>query len=117
MVLSSAPAVRSLAIAICAVTTVALISACSRGPGEQQTTDKNIDAEIGALTTRMDQLERRVSEGMPGSDDSGERVPPGPIKSITFRSGTADDRLRIYWEDGKVSNLPCTLEQGTWACG
>ena len=113
----SAPAVRSLAIAICAVTTVALISACSRGPGEQQTTDKNIDAEIGALTTRMDQLERRVSEGMPGSDDSGERVPPGPIKSITFRSGTADDRLRIYWEDGKVSSLPCTLEQGTWACG
>jgi len=113
----SAPAVRSLAIAICAVTTVALISACSRGPGEQQTKDKNIDAEIGALTTRMDQLERRVSEGMPGSDDSGERVPPGPIKSITFRSGTADDRLRIYWEDGKVSNLPCTLEQGTWACG
>ena len=113
----SAPAVRSLAIAICAVTTVALISACSRGPGEQQTTDKNIDAEIGALTTRMDQLERRVSEGMPGSDDSGERVPPGPIKSITFRSGTADDRLRIYWENGKVSSLPCTLEQGTWACG
>ena len=113
----SAPAVRSLAIAICAVTTVALISACSRGPGEQQTTDKNIDAEIGALTTRMDQLERRVSEGMPGSDDSGERVPPGPIKSITFRSGTADDRVRIYWEDGRVSNLPCTLEQGTWACG
>ena len=113
----SAPAVRSLAIAICAVTTVALISACSRGPGEQQTTEKNIDAEIGALTTRMDQLERRVSEGMPGSDDSGERGPPGPIKSITFRSGTADDRLRIYWEDGKVSNLPCTLEQGTWACG
>jgi len=44
-------------------------------------------------------------------------VPPGPIKSITFRSGTADDRLRIYWENGKVSSLPCTLEQGTWACG
>ena len=113
----SAPAFRSLSIAVYVVTTVALISACSRDPGEQPTTHNNLDAEIGALTTRMDQLERRGSEGMPGSDDSGERVPPGPIKSITFRSGTADDRLRIYWEDGRVSNLPCTLEQGTWACG
>ena len=113
----SAPAFRSLAIAVTTVVTAIQISACSGGPGEQRTTDSSRDAEISALTTRIDQLERRVSEGMPGNNDSGERVPPGPIKSITFRSGTADDRLRIYWEDGKVSSLPCTLEQGTWACG
>jgi len=25
--------------------------------------------------------------------------------------------LRIYWADGSTSDLPCTKEQGTWACG
>ena len=104
-------------MAVTAVTTAALISSCSKGPDEQKVNDNSRDAEISALSTRIDQLERRMSENMPNSDDRGERVPPGPIKSITFRSGTADDRLRIYWENGQVSSLPCTLEQGTWACG
>mgnify|MGYP001160999854 FL=1 len=114
---SSAPAVRSLAMALTAVITAALISACQKRADTQPSTDISRDAQISELQNRVDQLERRVSKDMPGSDDSGERVPPGPIKSITFRSGTADDRLRIYWENGKVSSLPCTLEQGTWACG
>ncbi len=39
------------------------------------------------------------------------------IKSITFRLGTEDDRLRIYWTDGSKTNLPCTKEQRIWACG
>ncbi len=95
----------------------ALISACQNRPGSSVSPESSRDQAISELKTRLDQLERRVNEGMPGSDDSGERVPPGPVKSITFRSGTADDRLRIYWENGKVSSLPCTLEQGTWACG
>jgi len=114
---SSAHAVRSLAMALTAVITAVLISACQKRADTQSSTDINLDAQISELQTRIDHLERRVSKDMPGSDDSGERVPPGPIKSITFRSGTADDRLRIYWENGKVSSLPCTLEQGTWACG
>jgi hypothetical protein len=49
--------------------------------------------------------------------DTSTKVPVGPIKSITFRSGTADDRLRIYWENGTSSDLPCTQEQATWVCG
>ena len=114
---SSAPAVRSLAIALSAVMTSVLISACQKKSDIQPSTDIGRDAQISELNTRLDQLEQRVNKGVAGSDDSGERVPPGPIKSITFRSGTADDRLRIYWENGKVSSLPCTLEQGTWACG
>ena len=114
---SSAPAVRSLAIALTAVMTTALISACQKRAETQTSTDLSLDAQINELNTRVDVLERLVSKQIPSSDDSGERVPPGPIKSITFRSGTADDRLRIYWENGKVSSLPCTLEQGTWACG
>ena len=104
-------------MALTAVMSVALISACQKRAEIKPSTDVSRDAQISAMKTRIDQLERRVNEQMPGSDDSGERVPPGPIKSITFRSGTADDRLRIYWENGKVSSLPCTLEQGTWACG
>ncbi len=117
MVLSSAPAVQSMAIACSAVMAASLIGACQQRSEVQPTTDISRDAQITKLKTRLDQLERRVSESMPEADDSGERVPPGPIQSITFRSGTADDRLRIYWEDGRVSSLPCTLEQGTWACG
>ena len=103
-------------MALTAVITAALISACQKRSDTQPSTDISRDPQINELQNRVDQLERLVSKDMPGSD-SGERVPPGPIKSITFRSGTADDRLRIYWENGKVSSLPCTLEQGTWACG
>ena len=99
------------------VITAALISSCQKKTDNQPSTDNSRDAQISELNSRLDQLERRINRKMPGSDDSGERVPPGPIKSITFRSGTADDRLRIYWENGKLSSLPCTLEQGTWACG
>ena len=97
--------------------TAALISSCQRNSADRQSSDNRLDTEVRELSIRLEQLERRINEGMPGGIDSGERVPPGPIKSITFRSGTADDRLRIYWENGKVSSLPCTLEQGTWACG
>jgi hypothetical protein len=39
------------------------------------------------------------------------------VKSITFRSGSGDDRLRIYWADGSTSDLPCTKEQTTTVCG
>ena len=39
------------------------------------------------------------------------------IKSLTLRLRSDDDRLRIYWQDGKVSDFPCTKEQRTWACG
>lgn len=117
MLPSPAPAVRSLAMAFTVVMTAALISACQKRSVNQPLTDNSRDTQISELNSRLDQLERRINRDMPGSDDSGERVPPGPIKSITFRSGTADDRLRIYWENGKVSSLPCTLEQGTWACG
>jgi hypothetical protein len=39
------------------------------------------------------------------------------VKSLTYRSGTSDDRLRIYWADGSSSDLPCTEEQNTLVCG
>ena len=37
--------------------------------------------------------------------------------TLTLRSGTDDDRLRIYWADGSTTDLPCTKEQATLVCG
>jgi len=39
------------------------------------------------------------------------------VKSLTFRIGSEDDRLRIYWSNGERTDLPCTKEQNIWACG
>ena len=94
----------------------ALLGACQPKSSQHLSSPQSQDIEIERLHARLDQLERHVRT-LNRADDAGERVPPGPIQSITFRSGTADDRVRIYWENGTVSDLPCTLEQGTWACG
>lgn len=75
---------------------------------------------IDQLNLKIEQLEQRLnklaSERQAGSDSQG-KPPSGRIKSLTLRTGTEDDRLRIYWADGTSSDLPCTKEQGTWACG
>ena len=63
-------------------------------------------------------LEKRLAH--PDAEDTADtagKPPAGPVKSLTFRMGSEDDRLRIYWGDGTTSDLPCTKEQGTWACG
>ncbi len=88
-----------------------LVTACQRGPtAESQRLDQ--------LQLRVDQLEKRLSlsHANDPSDRSG-KSPAGVVKSLTFRMGSQDDRLRIYWADGSTSDLPCTKEQGTWACG
>jgi hypothetical protein len=33
-----------------------------------------------------------------------------PIRSLTLRLGTDDDRLRLYWGDGQTSDLACSQE-------
>lgn len=71
------------------------------------------------LQLQVQQLEQRLNR-LPGPRATGGgsgKPPAGVIKSLTFRSGTSDDRLRIYWADGSVSDLPCTKEQNTLACG
>ncbi|MFM8525954.1 MAG: hypothetical protein ACKOCM_10095 [Cyanobacteriota bacterium] len=74
--------------------------------------------QVQRLELRLQQLEQRLNtlQNTPPVKPSA-RVPVGPIQSITFRTGTADDRLRIYWENGTRSDLPCTKEQATWVCG
>jgi len=70
------------------------------------------------LELQLQQLEQRLNR-LPATPAAGanDRAPAGVVKSLTFRSGTNDDRLRIYWADGSVSDLPCTKEQNTLACG
>ena len=70
------------------------------------------------LDLKLQQLEKRLNEipARNGADSSG-KPPAGPVKSLTLRTGSEDDRLRIYWADGSSSDLPCTQEQNTLVCG
>ncbi|MEY2748008.1 MAG: hypothetical protein RLZZ168_24 [Cyanobacteriota bacterium] len=101
------PAMRTPLLALAAAL---VLVGCQRGPSEAQRLER--------LELRLQQLEQRLNApDAPGSRDQGDKAPAGPVKSLTFRMGSADDRLRIYWADGSSSDLPCTKEQGTWACG
>ena len=88
-----------------------LLTGCQQGPSaERQRLDR--------LELRLQQLEQRQAHPYAGDTaDKAGKPPAGPVKSLTFRMGSADDRLRIYWADGTSSDLPCTKEQSTWACG
>lgn len=70
------------------------------------------------LDLKLQQLEQKLNAPTPrnAAERSG-KPPAGPVKSLTYRSGTNDDRLRIYWADGSSSDLPCTKEQTTLVCG
>lgn len=75
---------------------------------------------IDQLELKIQQLEQRLNklatDHANGADRQG-KPPAGAIKSLTIRTGSADDRLRIYWSDGSTTDLPCTKEQATFACG
>ena len=76
------------------------------------------DERLNRIELRLQQLEQRQAKpGAGNTADPSDKAPAGPVKSLTFRMGTTDDRLRIYWADGTSSDLPCTKEQSTWACG
>ena len=72
------------------------------------------------MQLQVQQLEQRLNSLRPSTGTGGEnggKAPAGAVKSLTYRSGTNDDRLRIYWADGSTSDLPCTKEQNTLVCG
>ena len=92
-----------------------LLAGCQWGERPTNTAENE---RLNRLELRLQQLEQRQANpgGVDTSDPTG-KAPAGPVKSLTFRTDSADDRLRIYWADGSTSDLPCTKEQGTWACG
>jgi len=105
------PAVRAL-VGVAAVLAMVL-AGCQQGSNPEA-------QQIDQLNLKIEQLEQRLnklaSERQAGSDSQG-KPPSGRIKSLTLRTGTEDDRLRIYWADGSTSDLPCTKEQATFVCG
>ena len=112
---SRASCFRSGLITVALASSAALaLSACGSKTAPVNTTERKA---INRLEQRIEQLERQVGEQIPPPSDQSNKVTTGPISSITLRTGTADDRLRIYWADGTRSDLPCTKEQNTWACG
>ncbi|MFN9628625.1 MAG: hypothetical protein ACK59A_00120 [Cyanobacteriota bacterium] len=86
---------------------------CQRGPSEEMRRLDRVDLKIQQLEQRLNKLSVPTADGA----DKAGKPPAGVIKSLTFRLGSEDDRLRIYWADGSNTDLPCTKEQSTYVCG
>ena len=89
-----------------------LLAGCQNRPSAES-------QRIDQLELKIQQLEQRLNQPSlsPDPADKAGKPPAGVIKSLTFRSGSEDDRLRIYWADGSKTDLPCTKEQSTLVCG
>lgn len=88
------------------------------GGGTPSAQDRQLLQRQEQLELKLQQLEQKLNTlNVPNGADSAGKPPAGPVKSLTLRTGTADDRLRIYWADGSNSDLPCTKEQSTLVCG
>jgi len=90
-----------------------LLSACERQPSPEARRIEELNLKIQQLEQRLNSLARERNDA---ADRKG-KPPAGVIKSLTIRTGSEDDRLRIYWADGSTTDLPCTKEQSTFACG
>jgi hypothetical protein len=115
---SSSPLFRlpAAALALSAAAAAGLaLSACQPTPTNELL---QLQQRQEQLELKLQQLEQKLNAATPrdAADRSG-KPPAGPVKSLTYRSGTSDDRLRIYWADGSSSDLPCTKEQNTLVCG
>ena len=92
------------------------LSSCGVGPSSNDKPSAN--ASIEQLERRIIQLEQELQELRSPAGDPDSKTPAGPLRSLTLRIGTEDDRLRMYWADGQTSNLICSEEgKGVWACG
>ena len=95
-----------------------LISGCQRHEKpELLSIYSHQDAEINQLKIQLAELEELIKGNTNEKPNHNFKGKLSPIKSITLRLGSNDDRLRIYWRDGSKTDLPCTKEQSTWACG
>ena len=96
----------------CLLALALLLAGCHTKPAAQA-------ERLDRLELRLQQLEQQLNQERQrhdGADRSG-KPPAGVIKSLTLRSGSDDDRLRIYWANGSTTDLPCTKEQSTLVCG
>ena len=109
------PALPIRAALVALAGTALMMSGCQRQPSAEL---QRVQQRQEQLELKIQQLEQRLNAVGPGNGaDPAGKPPAGVIKSLTYRSGTDDDRLRIYWADGSKSDLPCTKEQSTLVCG
>ena len=98
--------------------TATVAAACLFSAGCQRQPSAELQQRQEQLEVKIQQLEQKLNAVAPGNGaDPAGKPPAGAIKSLTYRSGTSDDRLRIYWADGSTTNLPCKQEQATLVCG
>jgi outer membrane murein-binding lipoprotein Lpp len=91
---------------------VLALSGCDRKANEQSRRIDQLELKIQQLETRLNQVSTQVKQ-----PEKGSRLPKGAIKSLTYRTTDAGNRLRIYWADGSRTDLECNQEQATLACG
>ncbi|MEB3166593.1 MAG: hypothetical protein VKO65_07970 [Cyanobacteriota bacterium] len=104
---------RRLPLPLLLLSTALVLAGCRTGPSPESQRIEQLEFKLQQLEQRLNKV---ASERSDGADRAG-KPPAGVIKSLTLRSGTEDDRLRIYWADGTSTDLPCTREQATLACG
>ncbi|MFQ6538778.1 MULTISPECIES: hypothetical protein [Aphanothece] len=98
-----------------AVGSALVLGACQPKPSAELL---QLQQRLEQQDVKIQQLEQKLNALSPqGAADKSGKPPAGPVKSLTYRTGTSDDRLRIYWADGTRSDLPCTKEQATLVCG
>ena len=96
------------------ISSIVVFSGCTPSPPAGEATL----SELNRLEQRLTKLERELGSRLPSQEPQDPKAPAGPIRSLTLRVGTDDDRLRLYWADGQTSDLICSEEgKGTWACG
>ncbi|WP_172820903.1 hypothetical protein [Cyanobium sp. NIES-981] len=111
----SASLVRPLLVVSVALGAAAALSACQ----PKTTTElQQLQQRLEQQDVKIQQLEQKLNAVSPkGAADSSGKPPAGPVKSLTYRTSPEGNRLRIYWGDGKTSDLECTKEQATLVCG
>lgn len=94
------------------------LSSCGLVSPGSDSPNADSSASLKQLERRLTQLEQELEQLRDPADDVDSKTPAGPLRSLTLRIGTEDDRLRMYWADGQTSDLICSQEgNGVWACG
>jgi len=94
-----------------ALTAALLLVGCEKKSSLESQRIDQLEFKIQQLESRLNKVP--VQQPAPSND----KQPAGRIKSLTYRTGSNENRLRIYWADGSQSDLECTQEQSTLACG
>lgn len=108
----SAPLLRLGCCALLALVPLAL-AGCERKASEESRRLDQLELKIQQLESRLNRLPTQTAQPSQGNG----KLPAGAIKSLTYRTTPESNRLRIYWADGSQSDLECTQEQATLACG